>query len=140
LLIFVLNALAWYEWYPDYSYDFSGIDISAGDQITVTVTASSTSSGTAVIENLSNGQTVTKDLSSDYALCEYNAEWIVEDFEEGNSLVSFADFGAITFSNAVATTSDGTVGPSDATVIDIQQDSVLTSVSVGSDSVTVKYV
>jgi hypothetical protein len=32
---------AWYEWYPDYAYDFSGISISAGDEITVTVTASS---------------------------------------------------------------------------------------------------
>jgi hypothetical protein len=106
----------------------------------VTVIASNTSSGTAVIENLSTGQKMTKDLSSDYALCEYNAEWIVEDFEEGSSLVSFADFGTVTFSNAVATTYNGTVGPSGATVIDIQQESVLTSVSVGSDSVTVTYV
>lgn len=27
---------AWYEWYPDYAYTFSGISISAGDTITVT--------------------------------------------------------------------------------------------------------
>lgn len=33
---------AWYEWYPDYSYDFSGITVSAGDSITVTVVATST--------------------------------------------------------------------------------------------------
>lgn len=32
---------AWYEWYPDYAYDFSGISLSAGDSITVTVTAKS---------------------------------------------------------------------------------------------------
>lgn len=32
---------AWYEWYPDYAYDFSGISVSAGDSITVTVVASS---------------------------------------------------------------------------------------------------
>ena len=34
---------------------------------------------------------------SDGSLCEYNAEWIVEDFEEGDSLVEFADFGTVTF-------------------------------------------
>lgn len=27
---------AWYEWYPDYAYTFTGITISAGDTITVT--------------------------------------------------------------------------------------------------------
>jgi hypothetical protein len=139
LMIF-LNTSAWYEWYPDYAYDFSGISISAGDEIKTTVTASSTKAGTAVIENLTTGQTVSKSLSSSYALCEYNAEWIVEDFEEGDSLVSFADFGTVTFSNAEATTSSGTVGPSGATIIDIEQNSVLTSVSTGSSSVTVKYV
>lgn len=39
---------AWYEWYPDYAYTFSGITISAGDTVTMTVTATSTTAGTAV--------------------------------------------------------------------------------------------
>lgn len=42
---------AWYEWYPDYAYDFSGITIAAGNEIKVTVTATSKTSGTAVVEN-----------------------------------------------------------------------------------------
>lgn len=42
---------AWYEWYPDYAYDFSGITIAAGNEIKVTVTATSKTGGTAVIEN-----------------------------------------------------------------------------------------
>ena len=29
---------AWYEWYPDYAYDFSGISFSAGDSVKLTVT------------------------------------------------------------------------------------------------------
>jgi hypothetical protein len=131
---------AWYEWYPDYAYDFEDIDVNAGDEIKVTVTASSKSKGKAVIENLTTGKTVSKSLSSSYELCKKNAEWIVEDFEEGDSLVKFADFGTITFSEAEATTSSGTVGPSDATIIDIEQDDeVLTSVSVGDAEVVVKY-
>ncbi|KIJ67753.1 hypothetical protein HYDPIDRAFT_83658 [Hydnomerulius pinastri MD-312] len=131
---------AWYEWYPDYAYDFSGIDIASGDVIKLTVTASSTTSGTAVIENTTNGQTVTKDLTSSYALCEQNAEWIVEDFEENGALVQFADFGTVTFSNAEATGPSGTYTPSGATIIDIEQNTVLTSVTTSGSDVTIKYV
>ncbi|PSR76627.1 putative aspergillopepsin [Coniella lustricola] len=133
---------AWYEWYPAYAYDFTGITISAGDTIKVTVTATSTKAGTAVVENVSTGKTVTETFTNEaYALQEYNAEWIVEDFESGSALVPFADFGTVTFTGASATGSSGTVGPSGATLIDIEQSGkVLTSVSTTSSSVTVKYV
>ncbi|KAF8557603.1 hypothetical protein OG21DRAFT_227401 [Imleria badia] len=132
---------AWYEWYPDYAYDFSGITISAGDVIKTTVTASSTTSGTAVMENLTNGQTVTQDLTSSYALCEQNAEWIVEDFEENGGLVPFADFGTVTFSSAAASGPSGTYTPSGATIIDIEQNGeVLTFVTTSGSTATVKYV
>ncbi|KIP01482.1 hypothetical protein PHLGIDRAFT_123312, partial [Phlebiopsis gigantea 11061_1 CR5-6] len=68
--------------------------------------------------------------------------WIVEDFEEGDSLVPFANFGTVAFTGASAqTASGGAVGPSGADTIDIEQDgTVLTSVSTGSSSVTVSYV
>lgn len=72
---------AWYEWYPDYAYDFSGISFSAGDSVTVTVTATTTKSGTAVIKNNTKGTSVSKTITSSAALCEENAEWIVEDYE-----------------------------------------------------------
>jgi len=132
---------AWYEWYPDYAYDFSGISINAGDEIQLTVTAASSTSGTAVIKNLSNGESVSKSLSSSSALCQTNAEWIVEDYEEGSSLVPFANFGTVTFSGASAgLISGGSVGPSGSQIIDIEQSSVLTSVTTTANSVTVKYV
>lgn len=133
---------AWYEWYPDYAYDFSGISISAGNVIKTTVTASSTKAGTAVIENVTTGKTVTKSITSSSALCLENAEWIVEDFEENGSLVPFANFGTIVYSGAVATTNTGaTEGPSSGTILDIEQNGkVLTSVSTTSSSVTFKYV
>lgn len=132
---------AWYEWYPAVSHDFSGIDISAGDEITVTVTSSTTKAGKAVIENKTTGKTVTKSLTSTAALCQENAEWIVEDFEEGSSLVPFANFDKVVFSDAKATTSSGSIGPSGASILDIKQSSkVLTSASADSSSVTVSYV
>ncbi|KAJ5612266.1 hypothetical protein N7510_005460 [Penicillium lagena] len=135
---------AWYEWYPDYAYDFSGISISAGDVIKVTVTASSTSSGTATIENVTKGKTVSHTFTSSSVegdLGEVNAEWIVEDFESGDSLVNFANFGNVIFTDAQATDNGAIVGPSGATLIDIKQNNkVLTSVSTTSNSVTVSYV
>ncbi|KAL1984140.1 hypothetical protein VTN96DRAFT_9445 [Rasamsonia emersonii] len=133
---------AWYEWYPDYAYDFSGISVSAGNTIKVTVDATSTSAGTATVENVSTGQTVTHSFSGESAhLCEYNAEWIVEDFSEGNSLVPFANFGTVTFTGASATDGGSSVGPSGATIIDIEQNGkVLTDVSVSGDEVVVQYV
>ncbi|KAJ7066131.1 peptidase A4 family-domain-containing protein [Mycena amicta] len=132
---------AWYEYYPDFAHDFS-LSISAGNTITVTVTASSSTAGTATITNVSTGKTVSKALTSTAKLCFQNAEWIVEDFEEGSSLVPFADFDKVTFTNAVATLqAGGTVGPSGAVLIDIEQNNkVLTSVSTTSTSVTVSYV
>jgi len=129
---------AWYEWYPDYSYDFSGISLSAGDTIKATVTATSKTAGKAVIENVTKGTTVTHSFSgegSEGDLCEYDAEWIVEDYEEGSSLVSFADFGSVTFTSASALIGGTTTSTSGASIIDIEQDSsVLTSCSVPSSS------
>ena len=133
---------AWYEWYPDYAYDFSGITFKAGDTVTITVQASSKTAGKAWIRNHRTGKTVSHAFSGQPALCEYDAEWIVEDFSSGGGLVPFANFGSVTFTGASATPNSGSaVGPSGATLIDIEQNSqVLTSVSTTSSSVTVSYV
>ncbi|KUJ06940.1 uncharacterized protein LY89DRAFT_712271 [Mollisia scopiformis] len=126
---------AWYEWYPDYAYDFD-LTISAGDVIAMYVNATTTTSGSATIENLTTGKTVTKSLTSTSALGGENAEWIVEDFEEGDSLIAFADFGNVTFTECVASTSSSSEGVTDAQVMDIENsdDEVLTSVTLISDS------
>ncbi|KAH9845584.1 aspergillopepsin [Teratosphaeria destructans] len=134
---------AWYEWYPDYAYDFD-IDISAGDVIVATVKATSKTAGSATIENETTGKSVTHTFTNSAdlgTLCETDAEWIVEDFESGNELVAFADFGTVTFTDAKYIKSGSTYSvTSSATIIDIEQDEVLTSVSVpSSGEVVVKY-
>ncbi|KAH8665265.1 peptidase A4 family-domain-containing protein [Tricladium varicosporioides] len=132
-------------WYPDYAYDFSGISLAAGNVVIVTVTASSKTGGTAVIKNTSTGQTVTHTFSNEASLgslCEYNAEWIIEDFESGGSMVTFANFGTVSFTGASAVKSGNTVGVTGASILDIKQSStVLTDCSLsGSSGVTCKYV
>lgn len=140
----ILSALtAWYEWLPDAAHDFKGISFSAGDSVTLTVTANSTTSGTAVIENTSTGQIVTKALTSTSPLCETNAEWIVEDYEEGDELVPLADFGTVVFTNAQASTVGGeSVGPDGATIIDMVDqtgENTVATAEADSSSVTVTY-
>lgn len=100
------------------------------------VNATTSTTGSATIENLTTGKTVTKNLTSTSALGGENAEWIVEDFEEGDSLVPFADFGNVTFTNCVASTSASSEGVSSATVMDIENssDQVLTDTTLISDS------
>ncbi|CAP78998.1 Aspergillopepsin-2 [Penicillium chrysogenum] len=133
---------AWYEWYPDYAHNFSNIQILPGDVIKMTVDATSKSSGFVTIENLSTGVSVMHifpySLRGD--LCEFNAEWIVEDFSVNNALAPFADFGTVVFSNAVASRGGDTYGPLGATIMDIYQDRILTSSSVTRDTVTISYI
>ena len=112
----------------------------------MTVTATSTTSGSAVIENLTTHQTVSQGFSGVTAgsLCEYNAEWIIEDFEECNgnscSLVPFADFGTVEFTSCSAVKHGSTVGVTGATIFDIEQNGqILTSCSDTSSTVTCTY-
>jgi hypothetical protein len=143
------SAILQYEWFPDYAYDFTGISFSAGDSVTVTVTASSKTGGVATIKNNSKGTSVSHTFSGETAgsLCQTDAEWIVEDFTQINggqeSLVPLVNFGTVTFSGASATTNSGTkIGPASADVIDLisaNGETVLTDVTVGSSSVSVVY-
>ncbi|PIL36490.1 hypothetical protein GSI_00179 [Ganoderma sinense ZZ0214-1] len=138
-----VSYVAWYEWYPAYQFDFMDISIKAGDIVEVTVTATSTTSGTAMITNKSTGQTVLHTFSGQPSLCLYDAEWIVEDFTQvGVGLAPFANFGKVTFTGTTATTNSGSfVGPLGATLFDIVQNGqLLTSSSVDCNSVTVQYV
>lgn len=62
-------------------------------------------------------------------------------FEESGSLVAFADFGTVTFTDATATSGSGTLNPETGDILDIEQDgTVLTSCSAGNDKVTCSYV
>lgn len=136
---------AWFEWFPLASTDFTGIPIKAGDVMTISVVATSSSAGTATIENTSTGVTVTKAITApDTAahLQGQNAEWIVEDFEEGDSLVPFADFGTVVFTNAVAKTESETVPLTGASPIILvsSANKALTSVTVSGTEVEVTYV
>ncbi|MCJ1445070.1 MAG: hypothetical protein MMC23_005575 [Stictis urceolatum] len=130
---------AWHEWYPAVSINFPSLPMSPGDEIQVSVVAKTSTSGTATVKNTSTGKSVTASISGQ-ALAAKNAEWIVEDFEEGSSLVPFANFGKVTFTSSSATTDAGTVGVSGADTVDIEQNGkVLTSSTTSANGAVIQY-
>ncbi|KAJ0165685.1 Aspergillopepsin-2 [Colletotrichum tanaceti] len=135
---------AWYEWLPDYAYSFTNFGVSVGDQVRMTVDASSKTRGVATIKNLTTGQQVTHRFTrAPSPLCETNAEWVVEAFQEDGKQVTLVNFGTVTFKNAAATGSGGSVSAAGAGLSDISANSgqtVLAASSVNGSTVTVKYV
>lgn len=101
----------------------------------------------AVIKNTTKGKSVTHTFTGQTGdLCQTNAEWIVEDYTQTTgsteSLVPLVDWGTITFTNAHATTSSGTVSPAKAVIVDLTSsdgDTVLSDVTVSSSEVVVTY-
>ena len=132
----------WYEWIPGDWATIDSFSASAGDQVKMKVQATSTSSSTATLENLSAGQSVSHTFTNpEFTLCETNAQRIVENFESGGSLVPFADFGSVTFTDASATGSRGTVTPSGATIINIESNGqILISCSISGGDVSCTYI
>lgn len=117
----------------------------------MTVLASATTNGAAHIENLTTGQSVSQAMtvSSAAALCEANAEWIVEDFLSCDSSgscpqVPFANFGDVTFANSLALQAGTLVTPATGSglqVLDLYQNSqVLTNCAVSGSTVACTYI
>ncbi|KEQ88503.1 concanavalin A-like lectin/glucanase [Aureobasidium pullulans EXF-150] len=113
---------AWFEWIPGPSTDFDHeLEFSVGDSVTMTVTATSKTGGIAMVENNSKGTSVNHTFANETAeLCLANADWIVERWtltsthqdDSGRSYrhstqVSPVDFDTLTFTNASATTANG---------------------------------
>jgi hypothetical protein len=112
----------WYEYISAASVAYSGLSVTSGDQIEVTVTQTSSTGGITTFDNLSTGVTKSHTFTgqTDGTICGENAEWIVEDYtvSEGGSsgLVPFADFGTVTFSSASAIMGGSTEIPGTASV------------------------
>ena len=128
---------AWYEWYPQTAENFD-LELSAGDVVVAKVKSSSPSSGVAIIENKSTGKSVTKTLSApstSATLGGQNAEWIVEDFNSGSTMVPLVNFGMVSFSGAQAWGGDDVYGIDDSETLEIQQNgTILAKVDVESDN------
>ncbi|KJJ28874.1 peptidase A4 family protein [Aspergillus flavus AF70] len=136
---------AWFEWYPAYATNFPNIEVNAGDTIVSTVRSNSPSEGIAIIENKSTGQTVSQTVTAPEptaTLAGQNAEWIVEDFQSGDTMVVLANFGEVEFSGAQAEAGNAKFGLKGGEVIELKQNNkVLTQTEVtGDQDMTVKFI
>lgn len=100
------NVEAWYEWYPlPPVYYGEQFPVKAGDEIRMSVNATSTNSGTSTLENLTTGDKVTTPYSNMRdQLCLSDAEWIIE---FGGGATSFANFGEWDITNTAASGDSG---------------------------------
>nr|GAT57501.1 acid proteinase A [Mycena chlorophos] len=112
---------AWTEMLPASLKQIS-LTVKTGDSITTNVTATGTDSGTVTIINNTRGTSVVGKVSGGTKLSQTAAEWILEDFESGSSLVEFAGFPTQTFTGT-AVHSGTSESPASATLIDIVQSS-----------------
>ncbi|KAI1325101.1 peptidase A4 family-domain-containing protein [Xylariaceae sp. FL0255] len=133
---------AWYEYLPASLVEYSGITVTNGESVTVTATKTGTNSGVTTLT--AGGKEVTHTFSGESSpIPGDSAEWIVEDFESGDSLVPFANFGTVTFTGATAVVNGATqdAGPNSVNIIlTSSSGSELTSTTISGTTVTVKYV
>jgi hypothetical protein len=90
------------------------ITFNTGDTIKVALTVASSTTGIAVVENLTTGQSHSQsfDVDDDFALCQTDVEWVVFAGEPP------PNFGSVTFTDTSAVlSSGGTIGAGDATDI-----------------------
>jgi Peptidase A4 family len=132
---------AWSEYWPAEAQVGWDIAISQGDLITVTIDTSSTTSGTATLENTSTGQTVTRTWSGmSPALCLATAEWIVEDYTVNGGEVAFADFNQVYWADTDATVDGASWGASPSNIIDLVEGSdVLATAYLDGNNVIINY-
>lgn len=92
----------WYEMLPDDSITIQNFPVSAGDQITASITLqnSNTNEWLMKIDDTTSGGTFSQIFT--YNSSRLTAEWIVERPTVNNQLSTLSDFGAITFTNISA--------------------------------------
>lgn len=90
--------------------------VQAGDEIRMSVTATSRNSGSSTLENLTTGKKVTTPYSNmRESLCLTDAEWIIE---FGGGAREFADFGEWDITQAQAT-GPRTTGPQGGDIVNV---------------------
>lgn len=134
---------SFYEWLPRHARFFNNFHVLPGDEVRMSIDLTSSTSGTASLENLSSGNIISETFATGNSnLHEATAEWIVEDQSAGGKLVPFANFGSITFTDAVAKTADGRVlTPASGDLLEIEQgEKRLTSCGLDGSELTCHYV
>ena len=108
----------WYEMYPLGSVAISSMSVSPGDNITASVQYLTSGTNAGKFQLTITDTSQTNDTFTTYQSASgaqrSSAEWIVEAPSSNQGILSLANFGSVTFSNATATI-NGVTGPIDST-------------------------
>lgn len=131
---------AWYEWYPEPPvYYGDQFPVKGGDKLRMTVNATSPTSGTSSLENLTTGASVHTPFDNmSESLCLTDAEWIIE---LGGGAESLANFGTWSFTDASATSGSGSSSAAGSIIYNIASNGqTITDCSASDSGVTCQYV
>ncbi|KAF8131933.1 peptidase A4 family-domain-containing protein [Boletus edulis] len=106
------------RWFPQSPVDFP-LNMVSGDRVQVTFNASESRSGALTFNNLSRGQSVTKEeFRTDYPLCGRYANWMVGRVAVNGAKVPLANFSRLTIQSTSAGAWYGpSYGPAAATIL-----------------------
>jgi hypothetical protein len=137
-----LSWTAWAQFHPKGPLNLTVINISPGDLVTLTIVTTSTTTGTAIIYDHSNGESVSVTLNSTAPLCRRDVEWNTQGVTIAYNVIPLANFGKVEFMNAMATGPTGEqYFPSNATIMEyVQNNTIVTNVSTNDTSVTIEYI
>jgi hypothetical protein len=98
----------WYEMLPANSITIPNVNVSPGDEISASITllSSSTNTWQITIQDMTTGQGFSQNFA--YFSTRLTAEWIIERPTVNNQLSILANFGTVTFTNAIAKLSSTT--------------------------------
>lgn len=123
----------WYEWYGNPPVYPAGFSLQAGDLISCSVCALTTTHGVTSVMNLNTGQAMTYgfDAPKGVTLAGNVAEWIVEDPQTSSGGdYPFPNYGATFFRDAIAGTKNYEFNLGSATTIALVQGSATLSAAV----------
>ena len=142
---------SWSGWTPDKSANFTTTEfaVKTGDSIKITITTTSATQGTVVLENTTTSRKVTKTVAAPAsldpsALTAQSVAAIVEGYQVNGGLPDLVDFTRVQFTKVAAGTTGGkSVGVTGSGIYEVQTTSgaVLTKTTVpGADQVLVTFV
>ena len=130
---------AFYEWFPRPAQQYKNFVVSKGDSVRLVVTATSSTSGIAMIENKTTGKTARHSFSGKEvtaSLCRVDAEWIVEAYLNNGTQVELAYFGELGFQNSSASDNrGGTIIPSRSNTFIMMEDSTQSDAITGAPEI-----
>jgi len=147
----VSTFYSWSGWTPGKATNFTTADfaVKSGDSVTITITSTSATEGTVVLDNVTTGKKVTKTVMAPSsvdpaALTAQSVDVMVEGYQVNGGLPDLVDFTRVQFTKIAAGTASGqSLGMTGSGLYEVQTTSgaVLTKTTIpGSDQVLVTFI